>query len=160
MNSQNLLGKIHNYKITQNSSGKIYNYKNSQNSSGKIQEFNSRTKFINNRKLYYNYSRINRIYKENLCTHIKEKILNKIYNRRRSHTMDNHDKFQNLIRSKEKGISKTKNEVYSLEIKIRYDIKMNRIAELIEIRDNDDLYELIDQNLKKLVDEDITQSTN
>ena len=73
--------------------------------------------------------------------------------------MDNHDKFQNLIRSKEKGISKTKNEVYSLEIKIRYDIKMNRIAELIEIRDNDEFYELIDQNLKKLVDETIIQST-
>ena len=73
--------------------------------------------------------------------------------------MDYHNKFQNLIRNKDKGISKTKNEVYSLEIKIRYDIKMNRIAELIEIRDNDELYELIDQNLKKLVDETIIQST-
>ena len=34
---------------------------------------------------------------------------------------------------------------------------MNHVAELIEIRDNDELYELIDQNLKKLVDETIIQ---
>ena len=98
MNSQNLLGNYH-YKMknSPNSLG-INHYKNYQNLSGKTQEICSRTKFINNRMFQYNYLKINRIYKENLSTHIKEKIINKIYKRKRSHTMDYKDKFQKLIR--------------------------------------------------------------
>ena len=56
--------------------------------------------------------------------------------------MKNHNKFQNLIRRKDKDIIKTKNDVYSLEIKIRNAIKMNNMAELIAIKD-DELYETI-----------------
>ena len=70
--------------------------------------------------------------------------------------MENHNKFQNLIRRKDKDIIKTKNDVYSLEIKIRNAIKMNNMAELIAIKD-DELYETIGQNLKKLLDETIIQ---
>ena len=88
-NFQNLWGKI-NYKIlnTQNLSGNLNKIIYSQNSSGNIKEICSRTKFIIIRSLYFTYSKINIIYKENLLTHIKNKIINKIYKIERSHSIE------------------------------------------------------------------------